>query len=388
MKQMLAICLFELKRMLKKPRSYLLMFALPLLFTFVFGGLIGGGAGTYNGVPIALVDLDNSTVSKGLTEQLQKEKLMSIRLNTLDQAKQLIEKKKISGVITIPKGFEAHLLAGEKASVQFDHSPDLAAASVIKQVLDNGAANAAIQVKGAQDWSRFSKEKIDWKEAYRKLAAGNRSQGDLVKSDTVSDTAVKKMSNVSERAAGFSIMFIMITLITVTGVFLDARKNGVWSRILSTPSSRLSIVGGYLLSFFLIGWFQFASLMFLTSLFFGISWGNLWAQAVLISSFLLCTVGLGVAIAGFVRTSEQQAAIGNLLIVSTCMLGGVYWPLEVVPKFMQKIAEFVPQTWAMRGFSELVARGGGIADIWGPIAILLGFAVVFLAMGISSIRYE
>ena len=87
-------------------------------------------------------------------------------------------------------------------------------------------------------------------EAYKKLSAENRSQEELVKSDTVkSSTVEKKMSMVSERAAGFSIMFIMIMLMLVTGVILDARKNGVWSRILSTPSSRMSIVGGYLLSF-------------------------------------------------------------------------------------------------------------------------------------------
>lgn len=28
------------------------------------------------------------------------------------------------------------------------------------------------------------------------------------------------------------------------------------------------------------------------------------------------------------------------------MLAGVYWPLEVMPKYMQAIAEFLPQTWA------------------------------------------
>ena len=92
---------------------------------------------------------------------------MSIGIANLDQAKQLYEKKKISGVIILPKGFEAHLLVGEKVSVQFEHSPDLAAASPIKQVLENGAANAAIQVKGAQDWSRYSKEKIKWRKLIR-----------------------------------------------------------------------------------------------------------------------------------------------------------------------------------------------------------------------------
>jgi ABC-2 type transport system permease protein len=70
------------------------------------------------------------------------------------------------------------------------------------------------------------------------------------------------------------------------------------------------------------------------------------------------------------------------------MLGGVFWPLEVVPAFMQKIAQFVPQTWAMKGFTELMARGGGVGDILGSVAILMGFAVVFLAMGITRIRYE
>lgn len=388
MKQMIAICLFELKRLLKKPRSYLIMFALPLLFTFIFGGLIGGGDGTFS-VPIALVDLDNSTVSKGLTDQLKKEKLIALQLASEAQAQQLYEKKKISGVITIPQGFESHLLAGEKTSAEFNHSPDLSAAAPIKQVVDNGVANTAILVKGAQDWSLMSKGQVDWKEAYGQLIAGSQSQENLVKSDkVVSGATVKKMSNVSERAAGFSIMFLMITLMMVTGVFLDARKNGVWSRILTTPSSRFSIVGGYLLSFFLIGWFQFGSLMVLTSLIFGVSWGDVWAEIVLVSALLLSTVGLGLAIAGFVRTSEQQAAIGNLVIVSSCMLGGVFWPLEVVPKFMQNIAEFVPQTWAMRGFAEVVARGGGIPEIWGPVAILLGFAVVFLGLGISRIRYE
>ena len=42
----------------------------------------------------------------------------------------------------------------------------------------------------------------------------------------------------------------------------------------------------------------------------------------------------------------------------------------------------------MKGFTELMARGGGVGDILGAVAILMGFAVVFLAMGIARIRYE
>lgn len=386
MRQLLAICFFELKRLLKRPRSYLIMFVTPLVFTFFFGGLLSGTGSP--GVPIALVDLDQSIVSKSLVEQWKKEKILSLQVTDIDQANALREDKKISGTIIIPKNFQAQLVAGNKASLEFTHSPDLAVATAIEQLLDNSMATAAIQVKGAQQWSHYSKGSLTWEEGYKKLAAEVSTQEELVQKNTIAASTAKSLNQVSQSAAGFSIMFIMIQLMMVTSVFLDARKTGVWGRILSTPSSRVSIVGGYLLSFFLMGWFQFAVLMGLTHLLFGVVWGDLLALIILISAFLLSTVGLGLAIAGFVRTSEQQAAIGNLVIVSTSMLGGVFWPLEVVPAFMQKIAQFVPQTWAMKGFTELMARGGGVGDILGAVAILMGFAVVFLAMGIARIRYE
>lgn len=70
------------------------------------------------------------------------------------------------------------------------------------------------------------------------------------------------------------------------------------------------------------------------------------------------------------------------------MISGLYWPIEIEPEFMQKIANFVPQTWAMRGFTELIARGGALADITGYIGVLLLFAGIFFVIGLTRIRYD
>ncbi|CAG9613849.1 Linearmycin resistance permease protein LnrN [Bacillus rhizoplanae] len=70
------------------------------------------------------------------------------------------------------------------------------------------------------------------------------------------------------------------------------------------------------------------------------------------------------------------------------MISGLYWPIEIEPEFMQKIANFVPQTWAMRGFTELIARGGALADITGYIGVLLLFAGIFFFIGLTRIRYD
>ncbi|MDG2800230.1 ABC transporter permease, partial [Vibrio parahaemolyticus] len=81
-------------------------------------------------------------------------------------------------------------------------------------------------------------------------------------------------------------------------------------------------------------------------------------------------------------------ALGNIVVISTCMIGGLYWPIEIEPAWMQTAANFVPQTWAMRGFTELIVRGGTLADIGGYIGILILFAGVFFIISLTRIRYD
>lgn len=181
-------------------------------------------------------------------------------------------------------------------------------------------------------------------------------------------------------------MFVMIMMLSMTGILLEARQTGIWLRLFTTPVTRLQVMLGYFLSFFIVGWIQFFLLILLSSTLFDVNWGSPVALFLLVTALLLCVVGLGIAIAGFVKTVEQQNAIGTLVIISTCMLGGVYWPISMVPDAMQKIANFVPQTWAMEGFTTLITEGGTIGDILMPIAMLLGFAAIFLSVGLSRMK--
>lgn len=386
MKRMWAICWFEIKRVFKKPASYALMFGMPLVFTFIFGSLLGeeGPAKT----KIAVVDEDRSNASAAFLIRLEKDESLSVQPFQLKEAERKLQEKQVSGIILIPEGYEQQIIDGSKTAIVFRHGPELAIAPTVKQQIQDVTAQTSVQIKAAQTWSRYSGDS-NWRGFYEKMSTVSESPSISVDSKTVSKSAeTKRMNNLSERAVGFSVMFVMITLMSVSGTILEARKTGVWQRMLATPAFKWEIMVGYMLSFFLIGWIQFAILMVAFSLLFGVQWGNWAGQIVLVSALLLSVVGLGLFIAGLVRTTEQQAAMGNILIVSTSMLGGVYWPLDIVPDVMKKIAEFVPQTWAMKGFTELMARGGSVADIAGPVAVLLGFAAVFLAAGVSRVKYE
>ncbi|MGF9966211.1 ABC transporter permease [Bacillus rhizoplanae] len=381
MKKIWAICSLELKQILMKPQNYFLMLGMPIIFTLIFGGLLGGSGN--DKVKIILIDEDQSKLSASYYESLTHSDLVSVEKGSYEEAKKKIENKKASGIVTITKDFQKHMLDGENAKVRFQSSADFTGGASVEQVLQNILKKMEIEVKGANEWSQNSGK--SWEIMYDNIHA--KAEPVHVQKESIV-TGQKEISGVSARAAGFSILFVMIVMLSATGTILKAKQVGVWHRLLETPVTRAQVLAGYILSFFLIGWFQFGALMILTNLLFGVQWGDMFGLIVLVSVLLLAVIGLALLLASVVKTTEQQSALGNIVIISTCMISGLYWPIEIEPEFMQKIANFVPQTWAMRGFTELIARGGALADITGYIGVLLLFAGIFFVIGLTRIRYD
>lgn len=379
MRTIWALCVLELKQMFTKPRSYFVMFGMPLLFTLIFGGLLG----EESKVSITITDRDQTTLSKSYYEELEKSDLFHVEKATYVEGKKKIEDKKAVGIIVIPKGFQQYMLEGNPKSVVFQASNEFTGGSSIEQVLESSMKQIEIAAKGSQMGS--VEVGADWETIYINIHKQNEPV--VITKDTVIKNE-QSMSNISGRAVGFSILFVMIVMLTATGAILKAKQIGVWKRLLTTPATRMQILGGYVLSFFLIGWIQFGLLMVLTNMLFHVEWGNIFGVLILVSMLLLAVIGLALWIGSIVKTAEQQSAFGTIVIISTCMISGLYWPIEIEPEWMQQLANFVPQTWAMRGFTELMVRGGGLVDIAGYIGVLFLFAIIFFSLGLWKIRHD
>ncbi|MBE7105954.1 ABC transporter permease [Bacillus cereus] len=381
MKKVWALCWLELKQILIKPQSYILMFGMPIIFTLIFGGLLGGSGNEK--VNVSLVDKDGSVLSGKYYEEIKKSDLISIEKVTYREGTQRIEDKKSSGIIIIPKDFQKSMLDGKVENIQFQASADFTGGTSVEQVLASALKKMEIEVSAARDFEK--KSNTSWETMYETIYT-KIDPVSIQKESILHDD--QKLNNVTGRATGFSILFVMIVMLSATGTILKARQLGVWSRLLGAPVSKVQILAGYILSFFLIGWIQFGVLMILTYSLFDVQWGNLLGVITLVSVLLLAAIGLALLLASIVKTTEQQSALGNIVVISTCMISGLYWPIEIEPTWMQTAANFVPQTWAMRGFTELIVRGGTLADIGGYIGILLLFAGVFFVIGLTRIRYD
>jgi ABC-2 type transport system permease protein len=385
-RKIVTICGLEFNRLLKKKQSYVVMFLMPLLFTFIFGGLSSGESSEKT--KVLLVDKDHSSLSKEFTHQL-KELNSLFTIETVNESKMndLLESKNVAAALVIPLGFEEEIKAKKEPEMTFLTIPEFTSSGPIKEVVGNQLMKLRLIVSASSEWSRYSGD--EWHVMYEKIESNASETSFHIKKMNVEEKrSTVDINGASMVAPGFSIMFVMIMIMSVTGTILEARNNGVWSRLLIAPASRFEIAVGNLLFFFIIGFIQFSLLIIATHYLFGVHWGDPLALLLLMVALLLTVVGIGLLIATLVKTVEQQAAIGNVVVVATCMISGVYWPLEIEPEFMQKIAQFLPQTWAMSGFTELLTNGGGVVDIIDTIGLLFGFAVLLLVIGMSRVKFE
>jgi len=70
-------------------------------------------------------------------------------------------------------------------------------------------------------------------------------------------------------------------------------------------------------------------------------------------------------------------AQGTLLVVS-----GVYYPVSVLPEWMQWIATISPATYALDGIREAILDGQGLSSMWDEIWPLLIIGVVSIPLGL------
>jgi ABC-2 type transport system permease protein len=59
----------------------------------------------------------------------------------------------------------------------------------------------------------------------------------------------------------------------------------------------------------------------------------------------------------------------------SALLGGVYFPMQVLPQWLQGIAFFIPFTHALEGLRQAVLNGKRLTQLISQVSILGAFAI-------------
>lgn len=191
----------------------------------------------------------------------------------------------------------------------------------------------------------------------------------------------------------FPFVMLGLALASFQGVALTATSfnvllgmhSGTLEAMLVTPTSLSTIVFASTLYQFLTALLEILLYLGFSFLFFGVSLGqaNLPATAVLLVLALLSHLPIGILSAGFMLIFKRDDPITATLGQVAGLLGGVYFPVQVLPQWVQTVAQCLPFTHALEGLRQAVLNGKGLGELATQVAILSAFAVVLLPLSLA-----
>jgi ABC-2 type transport system permease protein len=114
-----------------------------------------------------------------------------------------------------------------------------------------------------------------------------------------------------------------------------------------------------------------------------LSEANYWAALVVLAVCSISLVGFGVVAAVMPLLSPEKGQQVTYIVSALLLLvSGVYYPVKVLPDWMQVIAQYSPVTYALEGSRAALQDGVGLSQLWGSIWPLLVMGVVFVPMGL------
>jgi ABC-2 type transport system permease protein len=103
---------------------------------------------------------------------------------------------------------------------------------------------------------------------------------------------------------------------------------------------------------------------------------------VLVASVSFTGIGMMTAVLPLI-SPEKGAQLGFVAQGVLLVVSGVYYPVEVLPGWMQAIAQVSPATYALDGARAAILEGAGISDLWAELGALLLIGAVAVPVGLA-----
>ena len=100
------------------------------------------------------------------------------------------------------------------------------------------------------------------------------------------------------------------------------------------------------------------------------------------SSFSFVGIGMMTAVLPLI-SPEKGTQLGFIAQGLLLVISGVYYPVSVLPQWMQWLSVVSPATYTLEGARKAVLDGAGVAALWGDIWPLLLIGVIAIPAGLA-----
>ena len=354
----MTIFITVLKRILKQPVNILLIALFPAI-TLILVSAVGNddsieGADVLAEMRFGAVDQDGTVLSRALVSGL------GMRYNILELSQEdiapALTDAYVPWVLLIREGYERDVLSGKAPELE-GYSLTVSDVSALGSVSAQNISRALVLL-GTNDPQVLAA----WEESAR--------------------IDIKFFKGESWESLtfwlGFYGFFSLFTAYFVVKTISDDKIKGMPDRLGVLPQRPRKILAQGTLAAFALT--EFSAVLLLLVLHMLVSAiPNVMYLFALFSLYNLFSVGFVLAVLSALRSVTTASVVMTMFATLSSMLGGLFWPIHLVPDFMRRLAWFSPGYWLAQGLEnvrDITFEGFGLS-----ILFLAGFTAVALLLG-------
>ncbi len=163
---------------------------------------------------------------------------------------------------------------------------------------------------------------------------------------------------------------------------------GTLEAMLVTPTPVGQILMTSALWNFLLASLQVLLYILIGALLFGAPVGHAHIGTALLTLLLsiLSFSGLGILSAGFILVTKRGDPIGAVLAALSSLLSGVFYPIGVLPRSLQRLASWLPMTHALRAMRLALLQGATPSQVLADLGWLALFVLVVFPGGLLAFQ--
>ncbi|HAJ78943.1 MAG TPA: hypothetical protein DCO75_04160 [Fibrobacteres bacterium] len=357
----------------------LIVFFAPMIYPFLYGSVYFNKM--ERDIPIAVVDLDQSSESWTLARHLDASEMIAVydKSKNVAPAYELLKEMKVMAIVIIPEGYHNKLTTGQQAvlSVSVNNTRFLIASDISKGLTEVIASlSNQICVKDLQK-TGYSNEQAK----------------------SLSEPVVPLITfayNTTESYGDFIIVALLLMILQqslMIGVAVSMSGEREWKSLPSlltmANNSPMKLMIGKTGFYFIL--YSVYALFYYTFHFSFYSLplnGSVPALVAFTGLHLLTIIMIALCLSSFCKS--RLMAINAFLFSSfpIFMLSGYSWPLQSLPKPLLLLTQLIPTTPYLKGYAVLTQMNGSWADVapqFLHLGILCVTAFIFCTLRINNL---
>jgi len=180
--------------------------------------------------------------------------------------------------------------------------------------------------------------------------------------------------------------YLSVVFDAISEMITWERWEGTIEYTFMAPVNRLTHMLGTVVFAVVYGVIRTAVILGIISLFFKIdlSAANFLSATVVLLVGSISFVGMGIITAVLPLTfTERGAQMTRIVEAAFLLVSGVYYPVTVLPGWLQAVARVSPATYVLEGMRDSLMQGAGLAALAGYLVPLLGIGLISIPIGVA-----